>query len=268
MSVTLFIIDPQNDFCDPGSGRLYVQGAERDMDRLTTLVQRAGNQVSSIVVTLDTHQRLDISHPLWWRDAVGKPPPPFTVIAPDDLSQGKWRTAIASDQSRSESYVAALDANGRYPHVVWPEHCLMGHPGHNVWPALHDALSAWEEARQSRVHYVTKGLNPYTEHFSAIQAEVPDPSDPRTQPDLALVEHLSSSDTLWVAGEARSHCVANTVRDLLRISSREDLPQRTLLLMDTMSDVPGFEALGERFVSDMALLGVQMTASTSSELLA
>ena len=71
MGTTLLIIDPQNDFCHPEWGTLYVPGAEQDMDRLTQFVMQFRDDIDSIVVSLDSHQRMDISHPLWWVDAHG-----------------------------------------------------------------------------------------------------------------------------------------------------------------------------------------------------
>ena len=64
MSNTLFIIDPQNDFCDPENGALYVPGAENDMARLSDFIATNGPKLDRIVVSLDSHQRLDISRPL------------------------------------------------------------------------------------------------------------------------------------------------------------------------------------------------------------
>ena len=63
----LLLIDPQNDFCDP-SGSLHVAGADRDMDRLALMIHRLAGKLSDIHVTLDSHRKVDISHPLWWRD--------------------------------------------------------------------------------------------------------------------------------------------------------------------------------------------------------
>ena len=38
--VHLLIIDPQNDFCSPDKGSLFVPGADQDMLRLATMVDR------------------------------------------------------------------------------------------------------------------------------------------------------------------------------------------------------------------------------------
>lgn len=260
MTTSLFIIDPQNDFCDPNSGRLYVPGAEGDMERLSSFIQTHGAEIDDIIISLDSHQRLDISHPLWWTNAQGEHPTPFTVMTASEVEQGVWRTVREADAAKSKQYVEALAAGNRYPHVIWPEHCLVGHPGHNLWPALHDVLGEWEAQTLTRVHYVYKGTNPYTEHFSAIRAEVPDPNDPATLPNEALLNRLADADTLLIAGEARSHCVANSVRDLVAL--RPQLTDRLVLLEDTTSDVPSFESLGTAFVSDLSAMGMRCIPTT------
>ena len=260
MRVSLLLIDPQNDFCDPTSGRLYVPGAEADMDRLSSFISENGEQIDDILLSLDSHQRMDISHPLWWKDAEGNAPAPFSVLSYEDVESGVWRTVRPDDEERSKAYVKALADGNRYPHVIWPEHCLVGHSGHNVWPKLHQGLAIWEAQKQRRVHYVHKGTNPYTEHFSAIRAEVPDETDPSTQANEALLDRLEQADVLLIAGEARSHCVANTVRDLVHL--RPKMAKRIVLLEDTTSDVPGFEALGASFVSDMTSLGMAIETTS------
>ncbi|WP_395144930.1 hypothetical protein [Armatimonas sp.] len=110
----LLIIDPQEDFCNPRSGALFVASAEADISRIAALVQRV--EFAAIHVTLDTHHLIDIAHPLWWRDPSGTPPPPFTIIR--DLEH--WHAADPAHQERSVAYVAALARNGRYPLCIWP----------------------------------------------------------------------------------------------------------------------------------------------------
>ena len=120
-------------------------------------------------------------------------------------------------------------------------------------------MGEWEATKQTRVHYVYKGTNPYTEHFSAIRAEVIDPNDPATLPQEDLLNRIEASDTVLISGEARSHCVANTVRDLVAL--RPGVTERLVLLTDTSSDVPTFESLGEAFVSDLEGMGMSLSTT-------
>lgn len=242
----LLIIDPQNDFVSP-AGSLSVPGAVADLERLAAWIAREGDRIEQIVVTLDQHHVLEISHPGWWRGPDGAPPAPFTPVSAEDVEQGRITTADPAARERSVGYLRALASTGRYPHVIWPEHCLIGDVGGNVWPPLSAALHAWERARGRNVRWVPKGQNPWTEHFSALRAEVPDPEDPGTQVSASLLTSLREARSIHVAGEARSHCVANTVRDL--VTEAPEVASRLVLLSDAMSDVPGFADRGEAFVS-------------------
>ena len=193
----------------------------RHMDRLAAFIDRASDQITSIDVTLDSH-RLDISHPLWWRHGeTGEMPAPFTQITAADVEAGTWKAYDPGHQARSLAYLHALAAEGGYPHTIWPEHCLIGHAGHNVWPTLAAAIHRWEDAGRHTT-FVHKGDNPWTEHFSAVRAEVPYADDPSTDVDHDLLARIRASDITLVAGEARSHCVANTVRDILRHADDAD----------------------------------------------
>ena len=70
MNVHLLVIDPQNDFCDP-NGSLFVPGADEDMKRLGGFIERVKDKLNDIHVTLDCHRKVDIAHPIWWRDSSG-----------------------------------------------------------------------------------------------------------------------------------------------------------------------------------------------------
>lgn len=261
LNIQLLLIDPQNDFCDP-NGSLFVTGANEDMKRAAGMIGRLGPKLADIHVTLDSHRILDISHPMWWKDSAGSPPAPFTVITAADLRAGKWTTSIPGAFSRSLEYLDELEKQGRYPHVVWPEHCLIGDEGHNVFPELSGAIHEWERSRKMMTGFVTKGSNPWTEHFSAVKAEVPDPEDPSTQLNGELIATLKDADVILLAGEARSHCLANTVRDIVSAFNDPELVRKLVLLTDASSDVTGFENLGDQFLADMVAAGMKTATTT------
>lgn len=261
MSLKLMIIDPQNDFSDFSDAALPVPGAGADAQRLAKLINRLGNTIDSIHVTLDTHQLLDIAHPMFWIDAQGSRPPPFTQITVEDVESGRWRPAQATLQQRALEYVHALRNNHRYVLTVWPPHCLVGTWGHNVIPAVQTALQRWEERHWARVDYHIKGHNPWTEHYSAIQADVPDPNDRATQVNRKLIESLQQADTVLLSGQALSHCVANTVRDMTSHFGGESI-HKLVLLEDTCSAIPGFEKIAYKFITDMKQYGMRIIRST------
>lgn len=256
--VHLVVIDPQVDFCDP-SGALYVTGAERDMDRLAQMVCRLTGKLDDIHVTLDSHRLIDVAHPVFWKDSGGRNPAPFTIITASEVESGRWMPALPGLTGHMLTYVQTLEANGRYPLCIWPPHCLIGSPGHCVVPELRQALQQWESRRFALVDYVTKGSNPWTEHYSAVAADVPDPEDPGTQINTRLIQTLMDADLVAIAGEAGSHCLANTVRDIAQSFGGDSYVKRLVLLEDATSPVPGFESLQTQFIDEMSARGMQIS---------
>jgi nicotinamidase/pyrazinamidase len=258
----LLVIDPQWDFCDP-KGALCVAGADRDMERLAKFIDKYQTSITSISVTMDSHHLLDIAHPMFWRDANGKQPGPFTIISPDDIKTGKWRAARKEWEARAETYVQTLAKNGRYPLCVWPPHCLIGSPGHAIYPCLYEALNRWCTHWLRTVNVVTKGSNPWTEHYSAVLADVPDPKDPTTQINAGLISQLENSDEVLLTGEAGSHCLANTVRDIVANFQDSGCVKKLTLLTDATSPVTGFEGLQDAFIKDMSKVGMRTSTTVA-----
>lgn len=259
--IHLLIIDPQKDFCDP-AGALFVPGADQDMNRLAGFIQRHADRLWDIHCTLDTHHYFDISHPVFWTNDAGQHPAPFTIIQKEDVEAGRWRATIPGFQVHARDYVAQLAANDRYPLCVWPPHCLIGTEGHAVVRPLAEALLDWERRQTGMVDYVTKGSNFKTEHYSAVQADVPDSSDPGTLLNTRLIETLERADLILLAGEALSHCLKFTVEDIANTFEARHVA-KMVLLTDCASPVPGFERQGTDFVAGMAARGMQLSDSAS-----
>lgn len=211
------------------------------------------------MATLDSHHLMDIAHPLWWQDSEGKHAAPFTAITLDDVESGRFRVSRPQDQARSLEYLRHLKAEGKKTLVVWPPHCLLGHPGHQLQADIREALDAWETETKTPVEYVVKGMNPFTEHYSAVRAEMTDPQDPATSTNRSMIDWLNGFDRVFVVGEAKSHCVADTVSDLCE----EMFPGKIVLITDAMSSVPGFDSLGESFVKAALERGVSASLTTS-----
>jgi len=255
----LFIIDMQEDFCNPKGG-LFVPGADEDAKRVAKMVDENINNIGDINITLDSHNRVHIAHPIWWVNSEGNNPDPFTLISVEDVMNGKWRSYNPSFQQKSLDYVNTLAANGRYLLCIWPYHCLIGTPGHNVVPELMDALLKWED-KFRLVNKVTKGSNIFTEHYSAVKADVEDPEDKTTMLNEKLVNALKDGDDdILIVGEALSHCVANTIRDVADTFSDEQV-KRFVFMEDACSNVPTFEKLGEDFVNEMTAKGMQISTT-------
>jgi nicotinamidase/pyrazinamidase len=179
------------------------------------------------------------------------------------VESGLWKARDPARQAASLAYVRELERGGKYVLVIWPEHCLIGSWGHNIHAAVKKELDAWARRRLTPVNVVIKGMNPTTEHYSAVRAEVPDPADDSTQVNASLVRSIAAADRVLVAGEALSHCVAATVRDLEAASP--GIARRMTLLTDAASPVAGFEPLGIAFLSELSAKGLS-TSTTAMEI--
>ncbi len=264
--VHLLVIDPQHDFCHP-NGALPVQGAWEDMNvRLPAMIRRLGSKIDDIHVTLDCHHLVDVAHPVMWKDSRGKNPDPFTIITSQDVEGGKWSPVMPSLTRRFLAYTRSLEQSGKYPLCIWPPHCLIGSPGNAVVPELFASLREWEQGNFAMVDFVSKGSNIYTEHYSAVKAEVPDPDDPSTHVNTRLIQTLMEADVLAIAGEAGSHCLANTVRDIATEFGDDKYVAKMVLLTDATSPVTTFEHFQDAFVKEMVSRGMQL--STTVEFLA
>jgi nicotinamidase-related amidase len=285
LKVHLLVIDPQNDFCAKANpaladamlnanngvetpeirnvrngGALYVDGADADMKRLTAMIDRLSNKLEDIHVTLDSHRTVDIAHSIFWINSKNEHPNPSTVISVSDVENGTWRTTNPGMQGRALDYVRALDAGNRYALIVWPNHCIIGTWGHSVYPEISNALLRWEENNFGMVDYVTKGSNPFTEHYSAVKADVEDPEDVGTQMNTELLDILAEADIVPVTGQALSHCVCNTVLDIIDNFGAQNV-QKLVLLEDTCSNVTGFEQLGDDFIKKATNAGMRISTS-------
>ncbi len=267
MNTHLMIIDPQNDFCDIDGAALPVPGANEDMKRLASFVDRLSADIDEIHVTLDSHRPVDIAHPIWWVDSAGQSPSPYTTISADDIKNGVWSTRIPDFQKRSLAYAEQLEGNGNYQICIWPPHCLIGTWGHNVHADLNRSLQSWSENVFATVNYITKGTNPWTEHYGGLQAEVPDPSDPETALNKAFIATLSRADRIIIAGEASSHCVKETVTQIVENISKDQIAKLHILI-DCCSPVPAvpggpdFPRIVEQWLDDMKKRGMTLIASS------
>ena len=270
----LLIIDPQNDFCDvpaawhpddPLTGAavapaLPVAGAHADMQRTAALIRAAGTLLDDITITLDSHHHVDIAHPTFWQQADGGDVTPFTQITAAQVRAGEFQPRDPAALPRTLAYLDALESRGRYTLMVWPVHCEIGTWGHGVHAGVRAAYNEWERTRLRGVRKVTKGDNPWTEHYSAIQAEVPDDADEHTQLNTALLADLDRAGLLLIAGEASSHCVRATTEHIVA-NLPGGRPEHVVLLTDCMSPVGGFEAQHAEFLAGMRAKGLRLMSS-------
>ena len=266
-SIHLLVIDPQNDFMDIPNAALPVPGANEDMNRLAEFIDRAGSKIDDIHVTLDSHRQVDIAHPVWWVDNNGNQPDPYTNITADDVRTGKWRTRNPAFNERSLNYVQDLETKGNYALMIWPPHCLIGTSGHNVHGRLNESFQKWSQDEFAMVDYVTKGSNPWTEHYGAMEAEVPDPEDPSTGLNTDFISMLSTADIILIAGEALSHCVKASLDQIATNIGDEHL-NKFHILTDCTSSIPAvpngpdFPTISSAWLNDLEKKGMTLTTST------
>lgn len=269
MKVHLLVIDPQNDFMDQPNAALPVTGAMDDMKRLAGLVDRIGQKLQKIHVTLDSHHMVDVAHPAFWRDVDGASPDPMTIISAEAIKDGTWTPRRPELRDYAVQYAEDLAQGGKFQLMVWPPHCLIGSWGHNIQADLSAALDRWSEARVRNVDFVTKGTNVLTEHYGALLAEVPIANDPSTQLNGRFLQMLQEADVIAVAGEASSHCVKATVEQVADNIGEEHV-KKFQLLTDAMSPVPAvtapdgtvivdFPAIADQFLKDMEARGMKLT---------
>jgi nicotinamidase-related amidase len=264
--VGLLAVDVQNTFCLP-EFELFVagrsgRGAIEDNARLCTFVYRNLSRISEIVVTLDTHTAFQIFHPVFWVDARGEHPPANTIVSASDVERGVWRinprlaSFVASPgfdlDAYARHYARTLESGGKYPLYLWPYHAMLGGVGHALVSAVEEAFFFHSIARTSPTRFEVKGRHALTENYSVLRPEVltDHTGRPVAEENRALVENLLGYDALVVAGQAKSHCVAWTVADLLTVIEARDrsLARRVYLLEDCTSAVvvPGVVDFTER----------------------
>ncbi len=262
-NVHLVIIDMQTDFCHPG-GSLYVPGAMDDIRRLIEFIYTHAERISNITCSLDSHLPHQIFHPAWWADENGRHPDPFTMISYEDIKNGKWRPLVAP--VKSTNYVKKLEEDAKKTLTIWPFHVGIGSVGNALDPELWTAVFWHSIARKTQPTWLTKGSIPLTEHYSIIQPEVAVPSHPMGGKNKPFLDTLSSADVILIAGEAESHCVLETVEDLI-----EDLPHeldKIYFLRDCTSPVQhpdvDFHAIALNRFTEFEKQGVNFINSTDT----
>jgi len=284
--IGLLLVDVQNTFCLPDfelfvSGRSG-SGAVGDAERICRFLYANLGRISQVVATLDTHAAAQIFHPLFWVDAQGEHPSPHTQLSVADVESGRWRVnpALASRLPLPEGldlaayachYVRSLAAAGKYALTVWPYHSMLGGIGHALVSAVEEAVFFHSVARAAPARFEVKGEGALTEHYSALRPEVMADAEGRPvgSRNAALVDALLAFEALIIAGEAKSHCVAWTVEDLLAEIRAVDaaLARRVYLLEDCASPVvvPGvvdFTDAADSAYARFAEAGMHVVRST------
>jgi len=246
--VGLLLIDVQNTFCIP-EFELFVAGrsgmaAVEDNTRLCRFIYENLSSITRIHASLDTHKALQIFHSVFLVDDAGNHPVPMTAISLEDVESGRWKVnprvsaELGIERDYLIHYCRRLTRDGLYSLMVWPYHAMLGGIGHALVSAVEEALFFHDMVRSSQTGFEIKGDHPLTENYSVLRPEVLDDAAGENR-NAALVDELLGYDALIVAGQAKSHCVAWTMADLLtEIRARDPaLAEKVYLLEDCSSPV-------------------------------
>lgn len=240
----LFIgIDFQNDFME--NGELAVPNSHKDIENTTKFLYQNLEKITTIAVSLDTHSPQQIFHPSWWIDKEGNHPEPYTIISEEDIVSGKW---LAIDkQEESLEYVRQLEKQGRMKLCIWTFHCIEGTYGAALEGQFANMIHFHSVARKSPIHKIVKGKDPLSEMYGIIKPEY----DKNSYVNSEFLAMLKGYDKILVAGEAESHCVLESLRQILEHYQDDvHLTSRIYVLADCMSSIPGFEENAEKTLQD------------------
>jgi len=253
--ICVVAVDVQNTFCIPGY-ELYVggrsgTGAVDDNRRLCEFIYRNIGVITAICPTMDTHHAMQIFHAIYLVDDKGEHPAPFTLVSGEDVRKGTWRfnpalshgLQVDEDYGRRQlmHYTRTLKKSGKYDLTIWPYHAMLGGIGHALVSAVEEAIFFHGMARYSQPDFHVKGDNPFTEHYSVIGPEVLEgpEGEPIARKSDKFFKKLEQFDAVLIAGQAKSHCVAWTIDDLLQevLAKDRSLVEKAYLLEDCTSPV-------------------------------
>lgn len=274
IKVHLLLIDLQRDFCFP-KGSLFVggqsgKGAIDDNRRVAEFIYKNLGVITDITCTMDTHFTHQIFFPSFWVDSKGNWLQPHTMInvAPDNKTLQNITPAgdIISEGVLPDPAIANWICNGDYPWLckqaffynqelargvpgrpdkymlyLWPEHCILGSDGHSLAGIIQEARLFHSYVRSAKNIMEIKGGNHLAENYSIFAMEVLMRHDgkPLGQRNARFVKTLLEADVVIIAGQAKSHCMAWTIADLLTEINSQDpaLAKKVYLLGDCTSPV-------------------------------
>ncbi len=291
-TIALLIVDAQNTFCIPGF-ELFVggrsgTGAIDDNRRLCEFIYRYLHIITMIAPTMDTHTATQVFHRVFFVNAKGERPNPIiepvnsktlkegTIkVNPEvawSLSPDKNPKAVAGMynalQKYAEFYCGKLEGDSKLPLTIWPYHAMLGGIGHALVAAVEEACFFHNHARASQTRFEVKGGIPLTENYSILRPEVLIDQSGRAigQKNANFIRTLLNADRVIIAGQAKSHCVAWTIADLLTEIKQQDpeLAKKVYLLEDCTSAVAVPDGNGG-FIADFTDAADQAFAQFASE---
>lgn len=262
----LLLVDFQIDFCH-ASGSLSVPGALGDLRRTIEFIYQNGARLKTLVASLDSHMAFQIFYPTWWIDEHGQHPAPHTIIDTDSIRRGRFRPL--REVAWSLAYVEELEQKAKKALYIWPFHTMIGSLGQALDPALFEAMHWHAVARRSQPIFLQKGMIPTTEHYSPFEPEVKVPTHPHGSLNTTMLRLLETHARIYVAGEAKSHCVLEACASMMRhFAGRPEIASRIHFLGDCTSSVvvPGidFEAMANRELDGFRKGGMRFVSAADA----
>jgi nicotinamidase-related amidase len=212
---------------------------------MTQFIYNNMDKITNIAVSIDTHTPHQIFHPCWWIDENGNNPAPYTPITLADLDSGKYRAVIYPRQSRD--YVEHLEKDGKKTLCVWSYHCLQGTSGAAFENQFANMIYFHSVAKKAVTQRLVKGQDPLSEMYGIIKPEY----DTKNYINIDFLNKLENYDKIIIAGEAKSHCVLESIKQILEhYANRPEITQKIYILEDCMSSIPGFEDVTEQTFDD------------------
>lgn len=275
--VGAMFIDAQGTFCYPlggeqDAGELFVGGrsgraAIEDSCRSANWILRNVPWLTFLDFTMDTHTMYQVFHESYlicnsaFKCSVtghqynaGDHPLPMTFVTTADIKEGRWTVnpevawavtgkpaTLMTLNRQLLHYVQELENQGKYTLTIWPYHAMLGSPNHALVSAIEEVAHFCGAARGFQPNFEIKGGNPLTENYSVLRPEVltGPGGNAIAQKNTGFIEKLLNYDALFIGGQAKSHCVAWTIDDLLtEINAKDpDLAKKVWLLEDCTSAV-------------------------------
>jgi nicotinamidase-related amidase len=281
--VLLILVDPQLGFIEKGRD-LCVPGAIEDIIRIVEWILKNMSRITRISASMDSHLPFQIFFPDWFVDENGQPLNDFTIVTLDDLRSKKVKAIFdfqyeyekGKSMLWSEYYVTMLEQFGKKTStgagdfekknlMLWANHCMLGTPEQAIEPTLYEAIFAHAIARKSQPKFKVKGAGEVYENYSIVEGEVEYAGDKDSGIDEDFLMDLKKYDLIYIAGEASSHCVLETIYSIIRYFQNDasDILSRVRIMEDCTSPVGGFEDMAtQAFKALSSVYGLKLVKST------
>lgn len=252
----LLCIDIQKDFIE--GGPLGVPNSIKDVENITKFIYKNMDEITNIMCSLDTHIPGQIFHPAWWVDENGNAPDPFTIITHEDVKNRKW-IPILDDTEDSIEYLQNLKDMEKNDLCIWPYHCISGTEGATLENEFAKMVYFHSIVRKCTNPMIFKGSDPKSEMYGIIKPEY-------SKDDFINIEVLDTIkqyDEIYVVGEASSHCVLESVKQIVEyFSEKTEILNRITILSDCTSSITGYEENTLKEFKQLEKVGIKFIKST------